>query len=631
MNYRFSFPLAAAAAAIMLCSCGSESIVTVDTVEKLPVTGENWTIMVYMCGGSDEHNSGMASQALMEMSRVKYPENINVVVETGGTYEWDAEGIDTNYLDRFEAQDGGLRLIERVEQQSMAKSETLTDFLKWSKNNYESENYALIVCGNGANSAYGMLYDETAEDECMNLQRLSLSIQRANMQLSILGFDADISASIENAAVISDFTDYMVASQERMGNCGWNYEDWLNFIIDNPTASVLDIAIAACDTYMDKCERLGTDEMASMSVTDLSAVTSLSQALEGMSGELNATLDDLSKYAELSSNLNKIMPFGACSPEEGYSNMVDLNDLAIKSSSITDRTSGRVQEEISKAVLYRANGVFRQDACGLSIYYPLKKSEKEVSAYAELSPLKRYREFVLGICPGEDVKNGANGTVSYKDFENDKEWIRYNTIAGTTGLELNMTCNMDTIDGISQRIYKKDENGYMYIGSTDDIDSNIDAGIFKTKNEFTFPVVNGHNLSLRTVFNGNGYTIYTAPVKLDGKFKNLRIARYYDSNKHVKYKCLGMFDSISENGRTSRLVDKVHIYNLLTPMYREYSTGTLADGKSFKTWPIGMNIKNASLADGEYRTDYSVRYVYGDSFVSGSADFSVQDGVINYN
>ena len=54
---------------------------------------------------------------------------------------------------------------------------------------------------------------------------------------------------------------------------GWNYRGWINYIIENPTASLSDVAKAVCDTYMDKCKRQFSDEMATMSVIDTERIS----------------------------------------------------------------------------------------------------------------------------------------------------------------------------------------------------------------------------------------------------------------------------------------------------------------------------------------------------------------------
>ncbi len=628
--------LACAGAVFTLASCGeSQNLVTQEQVPRTDATGENWTVMIYMNGGSDESLYGEASEVLKNITEVEYPENLNVIIETGGSISWNTGGIDTNYIDRFEAQHGSLRLTERTESDSMAKTSVLTDFLKWGQENYEADHYALIVYGNGANSAYGFSHDETAGNESMNLQRTATAINNADMHFDIIGFDADLMASVENAALLSDYSDYLVASQETMVGSGWNYRDWFQYIIDNPTASVPDIASAACDTYIEQSKKSLDAGMATLSVTKLSSISTLSQAIDGMSGELSSSLESLPDYSQISIALGQTMCFGSNSSEEGYSNMTDLNDMAVKISSVTDKTSGRVQDELESAVIYRANGKYRSNACGLSIFYPYDQSSDELPRYMEISPLNRYKTFLAKICTnashGDSVTASFENTQAFKDYNTERDLMQYTTVPGTTGIELNMTGNMDIVRLVEQRIFKKLDNGsFVYLGNASEIDENKAAGIYKTKNDFRFITINGHSVNVKTVYDCDDYTIYTIPLKIDSNQKNLRIVGEKKANGKVSFKSLGLRDSLGAGSKSSRHTESIKIYNLVTPIFKE-SDGELVYGDSFKTWPLGMFISEKSLPDGIYQTDYMVEYIYCNSFTTRTADFTVDKNSIIYN
>lgn len=628
---RISSFLMGISTALFLSSCGTP-LTTNDVVPKESATGEDWTIMVYMSGGSNEHLHGSASAALEEMTKVKYPENINVVIETGGSYSWKADGIDTNYLDRFEAQHGSLRLVERTESVNMALTSTLSDFIEWSTDNYQSDHYALIVYGNGANSAYGVAHDEPYLNESLNLQRISTAIDNVGVEFDIIGFDADLMASIENAAILSDNTEFLVASQETMAPGGWNYTDWLNYIIDNPTVRVEDIAKAACDTYINKCSKNNCETMATMSVVRLSKITGLTQAINGMAGEMRETLKSLKSASALLANISDTMNFGAKSADEGYSNMADLGNLAQR---VNLKTSERVRDELNNAVIYNVCGKYRNEACGLSIFYPYNQSSDELPRYMEISPMKHYKEFLADICAhgdtGLQIPNTHENTTAFADYSIEKDRVQYSTISGTTGLELNMMGNMDIVKSVRQRIYKKSENGFLYLGDTKDVDSNKEAGIFKTKNEFTAIQLNGNYIQTQAVYSGNGYTIYTSPIKIENDQKNLRFVAEHKDNGTSKYKILGLYDSLGPGSQSSRYITPIRIYNHITPLFRDFDQNKLTNGELFKTWPLGARISEKYLKEGTYRSDFSVSYIYGDSFLSGSADFGYADGTITYN
>lgn len=620
-----------------MCGCADKSLTAAEREEKLPATGETWTVMLYVSGGSDESGAGTASKALAELTRVKYPENISVLVQTGGTYEWKAGGIDTNYLDRFEAQKGGLFLMERQELAGMGSTRTLADYIEWSAETRPADHYALIIYGAGAGSAYGAAHDETAYNDCLNVQRIAAAISDADINFEIIGFDAGLSASLETAAALSTCAEYIVASQESMASGGWSYRKWLEYIIDNPTCSVLDVAKAACDTYAEKCKNEFTSDMATMSVIDTENISALSQSFDGMAGEMTAALDSVEDYSYLSSAAAKAMCFGANTEDEGYSNMVDLKSLVTLTDRLTGNTGAQVSESLNECVVYNVCGKYRAGASGMSVYYPLRQDSSELEKYIGITPNGRYSDFLRGICANAQVSGGGvyedgdyRETEAFRQYEEEKEKMQYSTVAGTTGFELNMIGDMDIVRGVEQRLFKKREDGIcVYLGNAEELDENKEAGIYKTKNVFRAASLNGHYLQLQKVCGGDGYTIYSSPVKVDGTAYNMRLVKT-ERNGRDRLELLGLYKSLGGANAASRVRSRIRIYNRVTALMRDYASGELIEADVFKTWPFGARLRYGALEDGNYKTDFIVSYIYGNSFLTGSAEFSAAEGTIAY-
>ena len=49
------------------------------------------TLMVYLCGSDLETNGGFATIDLSEMMEVPLPEDVNVIIQTGGAAVWQNE------------------------------------------------------------------------------------------------------------------------------------------------------------------------------------------------------------------------------------------------------------------------------------------------------------------------------------------------------------------------------------------------------------------------------------------------------------------------------------------------------------------------------------------------------------
>ena len=89
-----------------LAACGSEDVSADDTGDG------SWAVYWYLCGSDLESQNGCATADLSEMLEVQLPENVNVVIETGGANAWQNEEIDPSKLQRWLYNSQGLQLLE---------------------------------------------------------------------------------------------------------------------------------------------------------------------------------------------------------------------------------------------------------------------------------------------------------------------------------------------------------------------------------------------------------------------------------------------------------------------------------------------------------------------------------------
>ena len=73
---------------LVLCICMvSMIIITLFSFEIVDASEESWAIYWYLCGSDLESDYGAATADLMELLEVDLPENVTVVIETGGAYK----------------------------------------------------------------------------------------------------------------------------------------------------------------------------------------------------------------------------------------------------------------------------------------------------------------------------------------------------------------------------------------------------------------------------------------------------------------------------------------------------------------------------------------------------------------
>ena len=77
----------------------------------------------YLCGSDLESNYGAATADLNEMMQVKLPENVKVVIQTGGASKWQNDQVKTDRIQRYEYSGDTLTLKDETEQASMGDPE----------------------------------------------------------------------------------------------------------------------------------------------------------------------------------------------------------------------------------------------------------------------------------------------------------------------------------------------------------------------------------------------------------------------------------------------------------------------------------------------------------------------------
>lgn len=192
-------------------------------------TEETWAVYWYLCGSDLESQYGCATEDLSEMLEVSLPENVTVVVETGGATEWQNETVDPSCLERYVYQDEELSFVDSVPSASMGEASTLADFLDFCSTNYPADHTAVIFWDHGSGSASGVSFDEIYDydsltlDEIYNAFASVYELSEENPPLDLVGFDACLMATVDTASMLSDVASYMVASEETEPGNGWYY------------------------------------------------------------------------------------------------------------------------------------------------------------------------------------------------------------------------------------------------------------------------------------------------------------------------------------------------------------------------------------------------------------------------
>ncbi len=185
---------------------------------------KKWTVLHY--GAADNDISGIIDNAL-ELESIGSDKDINIVAQLDvgkkahKGYEMDPGCKRYYFCSAGESTAAPLELG----QVNMANPEVLADFVKWGIKNYPAENYMLIMSSHGKGWA-GMV-DDRSHKGWMSAPEIRNALESVKNstgeKMDVLGFDACCMASVEVAAELSGVADYMVASQNTIGQSGWPY------------------------------------------------------------------------------------------------------------------------------------------------------------------------------------------------------------------------------------------------------------------------------------------------------------------------------------------------------------------------------------------------------------------------
>lgn len=328
------------------------------------------TVMVYMIGSDLESDYGAATNDINEMLYSQLGDNINIVLETGGCRRWRNNVFSNGSIERWAIANQQIyRLDSKVKTASMTDPNTLTDFIRYSADNFPANRYFLILWDHGGGSVAGYGYDENyARYGSMSPDNIGLALKNSGIKFDVVAFDACLMANLETAIAIEPYADYMIASEETEPGDGWNYKNWLKYLDNDTSIATVDLGKVIVDDYISSSLDYDRRAEVTQSVIDLGElVYNIKEPLQSFS---LATADKLTgnRYQEVANARGITKEFSRSSRLD----QVDLVDLALK---FNVNGSNDLINAIKSAVKYNKTANIN-DAYGLSAYFPYSSLSK---------------------------------------------------------------------------------------------------------------------------------------------------------------------------------------------------------------------------------------------------------------
>ena len=346
------------------------------------------TIMVYLCGTDLESKSGMATSDLQEMMKATFGSNVNLIVYTGGCKKWANNVVSSSKNQIYQIKDGKLVCLEKdMGNDSMTKPATLTKFIQYCAKNYPANRNMLIFWDHGGGSLTGYGYDEkNASSGSMSLAEIDGALKDAGIKYDFIGFDACLMATYETAIMLSDYADYMIASEETEPGVGWYYMNWLTMLGKNTSLPTIEIGKKIVDDFVEVCNRRCNGQKTTLSVVDLAEFS------HTVPGKMTAFSSSMSSMLQ-KNDYQTISEARHNTREFAQSSKIDQIDLVHLTQNINNSESTNLRKAVLEAVKYNRTSSNMSNANGISIYFPYKKAGKVDAAVKEYQQIGMDSEY----------------------------------------------------------------------------------------------------------------------------------------------------------------------------------------------------------------------------------------------
>lgn len=578
-------------------------------------------LYIYMCGSNLETNIGAATKNIAEILGADIPENTTVVIETGGSKKWRKYDISCDSLSRYIVENGELVLKETLENASMGNSDTLSDFLNYCTTEYPAEKTGVILWDHGGGSLKGVCYDENYSMDSLTLAELDQTFSSVNQKFDFIGFDACLMATYDTAAVISQYAEYMIASEEIEPSGGWDYSNLVQSFTSN--TEMEDLGKSVCDSYIEKCKHNSKDSLATLSLFDLTKIKETDKAFEAFAKDMqSATNEKFGNFSILTAVYNSTK-FGGNSAVEGYSNLMDLYNFA-DSLKDSNNSAESLCTALDDLIVYRVNGEGRAYAGGVSLYYPSIYDENELTDYMSICKSDEYKSYLKEIYT--DI---PDATIEFVDSGSEAEDGSFQIALSTDSKKYVKSVDFYLIEFTDDEEHPEmvTVNG---LGVDNDIFKDWDNMKFHSNFRGIWLGLDGKLLSYTVIESNDDRIIFSAPVIVNGNETNLRFSFIWDDSFDGGgyYSVIGLWNGIDENGIADKEITPLKAGDKVTILSRQINEGdylsSLTESAEITVGENGAAISEMPLSQNYYQYVYAVTDIFGNVFYSSTAVFEMQ-------
>lgn len=522
------------------------------------------TIMIYMNGSDLEGDYGAATADIEEMINAlgkageegKEP-SFHVVVEAGGSLQWQMEEMENLDYARFCLTDQGVSSMNPMETRNMGEPGTLADFINYGVQTYPADHYGLVLWNHGGGPVGGYGSDSNFGGDGLSLAEIQKAVEisvMADKTFDFVAFDACLMGSVEVAGCLEGKADYVIASAELEPQDGYNY-GWMKALGTKTEENMpwgQTIGRAMVDAY-ETYYAPGTAPV-TLSLLDMKAYPAFHERFhQYVAGIPEQRQKEL--YEEIGRARKNMLAFG--NRQAGsFPELVDVMEFLNRCHELQpeDKAYEELEELAGRLVIECTAEGYPIPPSGLSIYLPSGSNpylKEDIRTYGTTGFCSAYESF-------------TDGYGAYLAQEKGLEWGDIG-IKGNGAVEIGIASqDIPSVAGAYLAVFCPvgDDMTYYLLCTDSDVSIGVD-GVLSGVPETGYMGLKGEILCLMETMNLEEYTEYMAPVLYNGELCTMRIG--FDE-EHEDGQILSLTPA-GQGAETAKKVYELKEGDALVPLY----------------------------------------------------------------
>ena len=359
-----------------------------------------WTVLIY--GHGDSNLTLNLLEDINEMITAGGSDNFKIILQadfdSSEKEAFQGSEYPVEYRDkvtRIVFDGNGVNFAEVLPEQDLDDPNVLADFLDWSLKNFPSDRRGLVLWNHGGQWEGFGGDNRDGKGSLRGVSMWTSDIRDAikntlnsnnKSKYDFISFDTCLMGGAEQLVDFYDLCDIYIANPEIDYGDGWDYASTMAYLRSKPDLSMTEFASVESG-FWDFHHQQQSDKGFKVHVAyDMNLFADYNQKMKAFTRGLVESIQngsiDLSALARLR---RESIPYSLNSPRVGKSTVTDYIDIGNFAADLSSKVDGPMKsismdlvDAINNLIIAKSLGTERQNAVGLSIYYPISGKYSQI-------------------------------------------------------------------------------------------------------------------------------------------------------------------------------------------------------------------------------------------------------------